>query len=164
LGAIAVGICYLFDIPVLRPWHDLLFRGRPTAHVLRILAVATEQRQPLAQALHWIAHMYPSMPMRSRLGPVAAAVSAGADWRDALLKANVVTRAEHALLKTAERVGNLPWALRQIARRREKRAVYRLATALQILYPLAILLLGGFIGFYVLSLFMPLVQLIYGLV
>jgi type II secretory pathway component PulF len=47
--------------------------------------------------------------------------------------------------------------------RREKRAVYRLATALQILYPAAILLLGAFVMFYVVALFVPLVKLIEGL-
>ena len=54
LGAVTVGLCYLWDMPVLRPWGDLLFRGRPAAHVLRILAVATEQRQSLcAGDAHW---------------------------------------------------------------------------------------------------------------
>jgi type II secretory pathway component PulF len=66
-------------------------------------------------------------------------------------------------LKTAERAGNLPWILRQIAVRREKRAVYRLASALQVMYPVVILLLGSFVGFFVISLFIPLVKLIEGL-
>jgi type II secretory pathway component PulF len=131
--------------------------------VLRILAVATEQRQPLTDALIWLAHVYPSSPVRSRLVPAAAAANAGLDWRDALAQARLISIAEHALLSAAERVGNLPWALRQIAQRRQKRAVYRLATAMQIAYPVAILMLGAFVGFYVVSLFVPLVQLIQGL-
>jgi type II secretory pathway component PulF len=163
LGAITVGLCYLWDMPVLRPWGDLLFRGRPTAHVLRVLAVATEQRQPLAQALQNVAGVYPSMPIRGRLQRASGDVNSGADWREALRKVRVITSAEQALLTTAERAGNLPWALRQIAMRREKRAVYRLATALQILYPAAILLLGAFVMFYVVALFVPLVKLIEGL-
>jgi type II secretory pathway component PulF len=163
LGAVTVGICYLCDIPVLRPWSDLLFRGRPTAHVLLILAVATEQRQSLAQSLFNISRVYPSMPIRNRLMRAAVAVKSGADWRDAMQKTRLLTHAEQALLATAERAGNLPWALRQIARRREKRAVYRLATALQLLYPAAILALGAFVGFYVVALFVPLVKLVEGL-
>ena len=163
LCGIAVGIAYLSDVPVLRPWSDWLFRSRRSTHVLRILAVATEQRQPLPEVLHRIAYVYPSAPIRSRLAPAATAVNAGADWRDALRKARIVSRAEHSLLTAAEKAGNLPWALREIAKRREKRAVYHLATALQVLYPVIIVLLGAFIAFYVVSLFMPLVQLIEGM-
>jgi type IV pilus assembly protein PilC len=163
LGAVTVGLCYLWDVPVLKPWSDLLFRGRPTSHVLRILAVATEQRQSLAQALLNVSRVYPSMPIRDRLVKAATEVSAGVDWRDALRNTRLVSHAEQALLAAAERAGNLPWALRQIACRRERRAVYRLATALQLLYPAAILALGAFVGFYVVALFVPLVKLIEGL-
>jgi type IV pilus assembly protein PilC len=163
LCAIPIGIAYLSDVPVLRPWSDWLFRRRRSTHVLRILAVATEQRQPLAEVLHRLAYVYPSAPIRSRLRAAAGAVHAGADWRDALRRAWIVSRAEHSLLKAAERAGNLPWALRQIAQRREKRGVYQLATALQVLYPVTIVSLGGFVGFYVVSLFVPIVQLINGL-
>jgi type IV pilus assembly protein PilC len=163
LGTMIVAICYLADVPVLRPLVELVFRGRATAHVLRILAVATEQRQPLARALNWLAHVYPLAMTRSRLYQAAGQVNSGADWRDALATARIVSASEQGLLKAAERAGNLPWALRQIAKRRDRRAVYRLATVLQIAYPLAILLLGGFVGFYVIALFIPLVQLIQSL-
>ena len=163
LGGFVIGVAYLNDVPVLRPWSDWVFRRRRSTHVLRILAVATEQRQPLAEVLHRLAYVYPSAPIRSRLAVAAGAVHGGADWRDALRKASIVSRAEHSLLKAAERAGNLPWALREIAKRREKRTVYELATALQVLYPVTIVLLGGFVAFYVVSLFVPIVQLINGL-
>jgi type IV pilus assembly protein PilC len=67
------------------------------------------------------------------------------------------------LLGTAQQVGNLPWALRSIAKRKEKRTVYRLAAAIQVVYPCLILLLGGIVGFTVMALFLPLVKLIEGL-
>jgi protein transport protein HofC len=163
LGSTIVGMCYLVDLPVLRPWSEWLFPGRATSAVLRILAVAIEQRQSLVQALNWLADTHPSAAVQSRLVPAATAVSTGADWRDALAGVRLITSAELALLNAAGRAGNLPWALRQLARRRERRAVYQLATTLQIAYPLAILMLGAFVGFYAVSLFFPLVQLIDGL-
>jgi type IV pilus assembly protein PilC len=163
LGAILVGICYLCDIPVLRPWTDLLFRRRRLAHLLRILSVATEQRQPLAEVLRRVCLVFPSLPVRNQLRPAVVSVRAGTDWRDALLAAQIITNSERALLKAAERAGNLPWALRQIAARREKRAVYRLVAAVQVLFPFAILAFGGFVAFFVVSLFIPLVKLIHGM-
>jgi type II secretory pathway component PulF len=163
IGSGIVGICYLCDVPVLRPLADRWFRGRRLADVLRILAVATEERQPLADVLSRVAYVYPSSTIRRQLAPAADALRGGTSWHEALVKSRIVSRAEATLLKTAERAGNLPWTFRQIAARREKRAVYRLATALQLIYPIIILMLGSFVGFFVISLFIPLVRLIEGL-
>jgi type IV pilus assembly protein PilC len=160
VGAIAIGICYLCDYPVLAWLGDRFFRGRRAADVLRILAVATEHRQPLPAVLSRLGGVYPAASIRRRVAKSATAVAAGTDWRDALADTGLVTAAEQGLLKTAERAGNLPWALRTIARRNEKRAVYRLAAAVQVLYPLVILLLGTVIGFFVVALFIPLVRLV----
>ncbi len=160
VGGLLVGVCYLFDIPVLRPWGDLLFRRRRLAHLLRILSVATQAREPLAEVLRRVSIVFPSAPIRDQLRPAVSAVRAGVDWREALHDAKVITSPERALLNSAERAGNLPWALRQIALRREKRAVYRLVAAVQVLFPIAILVFGGFVAFFVVSLFIPLVKLI----
>jgi type II secretory pathway component PulF len=163
LGSLLVGSCYLCDIPLLRPWTDMIFFHRRSAHVLRILSVATEAREPVAEVLRRVTMVFPSDPIRNRLRPVVAAVRAGSDWRDAFVNARIISNSERALLKAAERAGNLPWALRQIAMRREKRAMYRLLAAVQVLFPIAILAFGMFVAFFVVSLFIPLVKLINGL-
>jgi type II secretory pathway component PulF len=163
LAAMVISIFSLCDVPVMGWLSDRLFRGQRKADVLRILALATAHRQPLSDALYRMSRVYPSTGIREQLRSVVDAVADGADWRDALLRFKLVTQGEHGLLRTAEQVGNLPWAMRTIAKRNEKRAVYRLATALQIVYPMAILLLGAFVGFFVISNFVPLVQLINGL-
>jgi type II secretory pathway component PulF len=159
-----VGLCYLLDFPVLQSMTDRLFRGRRVGDVLRILAVATEHRQPLAGVLARLARDFPSDTIRRRLRSATEAVVAGSDWRDALRDARLVSPAEHGLLKTAEQVGNLPWALRTIAARNERRGVYRLSAAIQVLYPCVILLLGALVAFFVVALFFPIVRLINGLV
>jgi type IV pilus assembly protein PilC len=158
-----VAICYLLDIQVLRPLIDQVFRGRRLADVLRILAVATEQREPLSDVLKRLAVDFPSGTIRGQLVPAAKAVAAGANWQTTLVHAEIVNSPEGSLLKAAERAANLPWAFRQIARRREKNAIYRLSAALQVIYPLVILVLGCLVGFFVISLFVPLVRLIQGL-
>jgi type II secretory pathway component PulF len=160
LVALLVGIFYLCDLPVLRWLGDRLFRGRRTADVLRILAVSTEHRQPLSTVIQRLANVYPSRMLRRQLAPVAATVGAGDEWCQALRKARVVNANEQSLLQTAERAGNLPWALRTIAARQEQRIVYRLAAAVQVLYPVVILLLGALVGFFVIAMFIPLVKLV----
>jgi protein transport protein HofC len=163
LAAVVIGICYLCDEPPLKFISDRLFRGRHVAHILRIIALAAEHREPLADVLNRLAKVYPSGVLRRQLSRAAVHVAGGADWRDALRNTRLISDAEQGLLDTAERVGNLPWALREIATRREKLVVYRFANRLQIIYPLIILLLGLFVGFYAISLFIPLVKLIAGL-
>src|SRR4029077_3894860 len=93
---------------------DQLFRGRSTADVLRIIAVATESRQSLSAVLSRLASVYPSAATRRRLAPVAKSVMAGEDWRVALYQGRFISQAERSLLGTAQQVGNLPWALRSI--------------------------------------------------
>jgi type II secretory pathway component PulF len=160
---LVVGFCYLCDFEVLRVWGDRIFRGRRTAQVLRILAISAEQRQPIAGALDRVAQAHPSRTIRRQLLPAAADVNAGGNWQNALCTNRLLTRAEAALLKSAEQTNNVAWGLRQVAARREKRAVYRLASMLQVLYPVVIILLGATVGFYVISLFIPLVRLVQGL-
>jgi type II secretory pathway component PulF len=160
LTASISGIFYLFDVPIMRPLSTLFFKGRRFANVLRIFALATEERQPLAGVLDRLAQVYPSRWIHRRLARAAAALKGGANWIDALSRARVIRRTEAGLLTTAEKAGNLPWALRQLATRRDRRAIYRLSAAVQIGYPILILLLGSMIGFFVISLFVPLVRLI----
>jgi len=163
LATAVIGIGYLTDRKVLRWLGDRLLRGRRTADVLRILAVSTEHRQPLATVIERLAQVYPSRMLRRQLAPAAAAVAAGGEWRDSLRDARIVSPAEQSLLKSAEQAGNLPWAMRTIAARKEKRIVYRLAAAVQVLYPIVIVLVGGLVAFFVVSLFVPLVKLVEGL-
>jgi type II secretory pathway component PulF len=163
LTTIVVGICYLCDEPVLQGLADRLFRGRRLASVLRILALATENRAPLDEVLNRLAIVFPANSIRRRLVQAASEVGQGGDWQDAFQSAGLVTQAEQSLLKTAEQVGNLPWVLREIADRREKLTVYWIATRLQVIYPFIILSLGLIVAFYAISLFVPIVKLINGL-
>ncbi len=79
LAALLVGIFYLCDQPVLSWFGDRIFRGQRTADVLRILAVSTEHRQPLATVIQRLANVYPSRMLRRQLAPVAAKVARAAN-------------------------------------------------------------------------------------
>ena len=164
VGAFVLGVCELCDMNILRSFSNLWFGGRTDSDVLRILAVAAEQRQPFPNVLSRIAQVYPSSAMRYRLAKVAQAVRSGVAWQTALEGVAVISSAEAALVRSAEPTGSLPWALREVAARRQKRGITRLTIVLQVLYPIAILLLGGLVGFYVVALFVPIVRLIDSLI
>ena len=68
-----------------------------------------------------------------------------------------------AVLGAAERADNLAWALEEMADSAIRRQAYRLQLALHCLYPVAVLLIGFVVAFFVIGLFLPLVELIHGL-
>ena len=80
-------------------------------------------------------------------------------WAD-LAGAGLLTRHDAAALEAAERVGNLPWALRALADGGDRRSHYRLLALGQVLQPLAILGLGGLVLVICLAYFGPLVAMI----
>ena len=65
-----------------------------------------------------------------------------------------------ALIEAAQRVGNLPWALREIADVREKRYIFRVDTLVQLFRPVPIIAIGLFVGWVCVAMFMPVVKLV----
>src|SRR5205814_5216910 len=98
-----------------------------------------------------------------RLVAAADKVAAGMDWLETLRDARLISRTDAALLSAAARVGNLDWALEEIAESAMRRQVYWLQSALQVLFPMTLLALGGVVCFFVVGLFLPLISLIQGL-
>jgi type II secretory pathway component PulF len=163
VGVMVTGVLYLADVSLLRPISDRILAARRTSDVLRILAIAAQERQPLNDVLSRIARVHPSALIRRRLGRAALAADHGGDWLQSLADARIVSQAEQALLQTAQKVGNIPWTLRAIAERRTARSTFRLSAMLQLLFPGAIILLATMIGVFVVAMFIPLVNLIHSL-
>jgi type II secretory pathway component PulF len=72
----------------------------------------------------------------------------------------VIGRAEMAVLGAAQRVGNLPWALAEMADSSRRRLGYRLHGLTHLLFPAVVLSFGLLVLFVVVGFFMPLVLLI----
>jgi type II secretory pathway component PulF len=85
------------------------------------------------------------------------------NWRESLLQTRLISTADAAVLGAAERVGNLEWALEEMADSAMRRMIYRVQALLQILFPILLLVLGFVVMFFVTSLFLPLIALIQGL-
>jgi type IV pilus assembly protein PilC len=161
--ALIVAACYLGDVSLFGRMSDWILRGRRIADMLRIVALAIESEEPLDGVLIRVGKVHPSPFIRRQVSRAATEVAAGVAWPDALRNARLLNDAERGLVYTAQSAGNLSWAIRQIAARRERLLVYRFALGLQLCYPLIILLLGSLVAFYSISLFIPIVRLIQGL-
>lgn len=137
-----------------------LVRRLDTAVILDALALAAQRQRPLAEALAGLARSYPRRAARRRLQAVVRDLHAGADWCASLFAHGLIKRADLAILRAAGRVGNLPWALKEMADSNRRRLGYRLQALVQMLFPPVVLAIGALVMFTVVSLFMPLIALI----
>src|SRR4051812_27068891 len=119
------------------------------AIVMRGLALAIRRGMPIPQALRLVAQSYPLSIVGARLVAAADKVAAGADWCESLHKTDLITAADVAVLNSAQRVGNLDWALEEMAASALRRQAHRVQVALQILFPLALLTVGVFVFLFV---------------
>ena len=134
------------------------------AALLRLLAVVVEQNQPLTPALEFLAVEHPHRTMRLKLHKLVADINSGQDWCESLLRVKLIGSSDAALLRSAQRLGNLPWALRQTADSLSRRTMLRLEAVMQLVFPLLVIGLGICVGVIVIALFVPLIHLIQNLV
>lgn len=129
-------------------------------NVARDLATAVEGSLPLPDALDELADRHPHRHVRHRLGIVADDVRDGDEVWPTFRDNGFLSGAEVTLLESSERVGNLPWALRELADGRERRGWFRALALAQFLEPIAVLVMGFVIGFVAIAFFLPLVKLL----
>jgi general secretion pathway protein F len=140
-----------------------LFRRYDGALVMRGLALTIQRGLPLPAGLRLIADNYPLSIIGQRVRSVAHDAEQGMPWSPSLRRTDLISSADAAVLAAAERVGNLPWALEEMADSAIRRQAYRVQAAVHVLYPLLLLALGFVVFFIVAGLFVPIVALIQGL-
>jgi len=133
------------------------------ALVMQALSFAVQQGRELGPAVRLLAEQYPRPSVARRLERAAAGIDRGTDWCDALQSERLLTATDAALLKAAQRVGNLTWALEEMSEGSLRRWAFRWKILVDIAFPLLILALGLLVMFIVVGLFLPLVSLIQGL-
>jgi type II secretory pathway component PulF len=148
-----------WDLPGMGP----LTRRLDTALIFDALALAAGHQRPLPEAVECLARTYPKPPIRRRLFRALADIHGGRDWCESLRDQGLMKQADRAILQAAQRVGNLPWALREMADSNRRRLAYRLYALVQILFPAVILLFGLAVMFFVVGMFVPLITLIWRL-
>lgn len=147
---------WISGVPVLERFDLSVHR----AVVLRSLALAAEKDQALAPVLRSLSVNYPRAFIGRRLWNAAGDVEHGAGWRESLASVKLLSPSDEAVLASAERVGNLPWAMRLVADRGLRRSAYRMQTVLNWATPLVVIVLGLGVMAFVVGLFVPLVQII----
>ncbi|QDT24827.1 type II secretion system F family protein [Gimesia panareensis] len=134
-------------------------RGR-APDVLRFLHVTTESGRPLMGAFETLAHTSSNRLLAERFEAILQDVHKGNDCWTALHDYSLLTPSEVRLLQSAQRAGNLSWALKAIAKSIERRINYRMMLLREYLEPAFIVGLGALVGIIVIGLFLPLVSVI----
>ena len=145
------------------PGVTRLARRLHTATVLDALATLARHDRPLVDGIAGLARTYPKRLIRRRLNRVASDVEAGVNWCDSMARRGLIGRADRAVLQAAARVGNLPWAMAEMADSNRRRLAQRCYVWLQIAFTLVILTMGASVLLFCVSYFLPLVGLIQSL-
>jgi protein transport protein HofC len=141
-----------------------LVRRLDTAAILDALSLVARQQRPLPEGIAALAWSYPKWGVRRRLWRTVADIEVGRDWCESLYRHGLIRRADRAILQAAQRVGNLPWALQEMADSNRRRLAYRIQAAVQVLVPAVVVVFGLVVAFIVVALFLPLIALIQKLV
>lgn len=151
-------------------WTELVpaFLGRwlqrfNSPDILKNLSRTVDAKFSLEQGLRTIAESHVFNSTRERVEQIRHAVEQGQNPWDAFAEARLINSRESSLLKSAEKVGNLPWALNQLADSIDRRNSYRWQAFSEVAQPAAVLLIGLSVLFICVAMFMPLVKLLHDL-
>lgn len=135
-----------------------------SADVIQKLNVAGDAGRPLSGALATLARYHFDSATRNQLLFVRNEVELGVDAWQSLSRVGLLTPAELRLLKAADRVGNRSWVLKQLVEQKRRRTIQRRDRSAQLLLPALLILMGGFVLFQALTVFVPLTKLLHSLI
>jgi type II secretory pathway component PulF len=128
--------------------------------MLRSLSLVVETGKPIEVGLSALASHYPTWWVRRKLIKADEAVRHGEPWIDALWHQGLIRTRDAEVLVSASEVGNLPWAMRELAETGERRLAFRFQAFVQTLFPLVVVGIGLLVFFLAIAFFAPLVELI----
>lgn len=146
----------LQSLPVVRRFADPI----DSATVLGSLALSVEHRQPITDNLMLLSVFTRSGQSREKLEDVVVNIESGMHWCDALQESRLITKAQQSVLRSAERAGNLGWALSEMADSTLRRAASRAHAVLGFVFPTCLIGFGMCVLFVAVGMLAPLFSLI----
>jgi type II secretory pathway component PulF len=139
----------------LGPWRRLR-----SADLLRKLAIAVGAGRPISGALSTLARYHFDSAIRNKLLFVRNELEQGANLWQSMSDVDLMTRTDVRVMNLAEQVDNRAWALRQLAYAKSLRATRFLERISQLVLPALVLCVGLFVLLQVLSIFVPVTQMV----
>ncbi len=143
------------------PGVALVYRRHVRGRVLKMLAVLFGAQTPAPEALALLADSAYFAPVaRRRLRVAAERVAQGEPLADSLRRVGLLPRSMAALVQASERTQHLAWSLSELGDLLADRALRGLRRLSLLLSPAFVVAVGAVVGFVVIGLFMPLVEII----
>jgi general secretion pathway protein F len=160
-GVAALALAHYAGISVRRtPLLRGLWWPADRALILHWLASSLRQRRPAAETIRLLAGYFPSSAGRRRLEKAAVRIDRGEHWAESLCQCGVIGRSQCALFQAAERAGNLPWALDEMADSGLRRLACRCQAGLDVAFPALLAAFGGMVLLIALGILAPLFTMI----
>lgn len=159
---------WLKDPAAKRRWHRFqlelpllgrVVRGVNAAGFARTLSILTASAVPVLDALRISGEVVSSLPMRDAVAEAAAKVREGAPIARSLAVSKLFPPMLIHLIASGETSGELEAMLERAAANQEREMDGIVNTAVNILGPVMILIMGGFVLLIVLALLLPIFQL-----
>lgn len=131
-----------------------------TPLILRGLSRVVAGGRPLPDGLRVLSEHHHRKGIRAKAERMRYFVERGADCWEQLGRERFLHRAEVALLQSAQRIGNLPWVLNELADVIERRLQRRVVYAAQFIQPVFVVLMGIIVGSICVGFFMPIIKVI----
>jgi type IV pilus assembly protein PilC len=131
-----------------------------TPLILRALALLIAESRPLSTGLCALAGSHPRSSVRTQLKRVLSKIDHGANAWEALAAERLIGAHDLLLLRAAERVHNLPWALEQISEMIERRTWNRLRVVMEIAFPIVAVCIGLIVLLFTTAFTMPMISII----
>lgn len=128
--------------------------------VLRGLALAAEANVPFEEAFIPFVRRQLRVPLHNRLVRAQEVVRDGGDCWIALENERLLRLSEAQFLRSAQRAGNLPWALKTLSTRFEQRWQFWMLFLFEFVQPVVVLTISVIVAFVAIAYFLPLVKLI----
>ena len=128
--------------------------------ILRQLGTVVAEGKPLVEGLEVISTQHHNTSTWKRMSQVYEDVKAGESPWATMQQHKLLRSRERHLLESAERVGNLGWALQLLGRQIEDRQDHVIKSALQFIRPISIAITGLFVGWVAIAMFAPLLKLL----
>jgi len=143
------------------PGVGRLYRTYVCSQILQALAFLLQTGRPAPQALAVLAADGGFVgAARRRLHAVRRRVERGEPLADSLRRGRVLPRSMAPLLHSAERVGNVPWAMAELGDLLAARLARRAQRLGLLLFPVPVVGAGVLVGVIILGVFMPLITII----
>jgi type IV pilus assembly protein PilC len=151
-------------IPRVRWWFPLvgrIYRVHVQGNFLSMLGISMLTQEVMPWVLGFLkgSSYFPKPAMR-QIDDLASRMEKGESFSASMRESGWVPSHMVPLMESAQRVGNLPWALSEAGTQRNRLAFVSSQRLTFTLFPILLLILGLVVGFIAVAMFLPLVELI----